>query len=393
MEPQAGRGAEFVLSNSAQAPAGKTYLLSIGINKYTAWTPLSNAVRDAQAVSEVLQQRYGVQLWKSLFDEQATRQHIIGAFDALIREVKAPDSIIIYYAGHGHLVKGTQRGFLVPVDARNSGTDTLIRNSTLRDYFQDAQAQHILFISDACFSGSLLVERSGASEQMILSELAARPSRWVMCSGRHDETVLDGPRDGHSPFAQSLLDELTYNQKAGLSASGLAQNVQLQSKSYYNNQLSDYGPIANVGDKRGQLVLWQNGVPVAPPPTPAAPAVSSERAAAPPPPPAEASPAPVEAAAPPPAVADLATFKQLVNEALAMDEQKTALAYFDRYLKAGESLLDAVPLLQARVVRVQRNLRDGVLSSSDAEIQLNKINKSIRLLLSDVKSDTLKDEA
>jgi hypothetical protein len=242
-------------------PVGKTYFFGIGINAYKHWPRLGNAVRDVEAIAELLRTKYGVITKPLLVDQEASYKRIIDGIEEVIKEVRAPDSLIIYYAGHGHLQAENQRGFLVPADAGRGGTAGMVRNSTLRDFFQDAKAQHILFISDACFSGSLLMERRGGSEETILSELAARPSRWVMCSGRHDETVADGPRNGHSPFAQALLDELQHNQKPGLNVAALAQQVQLQCKGIYKNQLTDFGPIYNSGDKRGQLVLWKNGMP------------------------------------------------------------------------------------------------------------------------------------
>ena len=85
-------------------------------------------------------------------------------------------------------------------------------------------------------------------------------------------------------------------------------------------------------------------------------------------------------------------FRSELNEALAMDEQKTALACFAKYLKADERLHDSIPLLQARVVRVQRNMRDETIGSSEAEVQLNKVNTSIRMMLGEVNAGMLKDE-
>lgn len=238
---------------------GETYLYAVGINAYRQWTDLNNAVRDAQAVSKLLQEKYGVIVWKSLYNEAASRKQVIQDLEELKEQVKAPDSLIIYYAGHGHWKKTDGLGYLVPADAERSGTDSLVANSRLRDFLQVAKAQHILFISDACFSGSLLYKERSGAEAMVLQELMARPSRWVICSGHHDEEVSDGSRNGHSPFAQALLDELTHNQQTALRTAALAMQVQVQSKSYYSDQLSDFGRVRNTGDKGGELILWLNG--------------------------------------------------------------------------------------------------------------------------------------
>jgi uncharacterized caspase-like protein len=237
---------------------GQTWFVGIGIDEYAHWPNLNNAVRDMEAVSRMLAEEYDVQVKAILRNKEASLEHIIDLFERLCKELKAPDNVIIYYSGHGHIDPSSSGGFLVPSDARKSKAG-YIRNSTLRDYFNDIGVQHLLFISDACFSGSLLVEKSTDAEEMLLSELAARPSRWVMCSGRHDEAVSDGPKGGHSPFADALLKELRYNQKTGIHAAALAQAVQLASKHHYKHQLADYGPVYGVGDARGQLVLWRRG--------------------------------------------------------------------------------------------------------------------------------------
>ena len=252
-----GRQPTNFKENNQPLSTGTIYFFGIGINNYQHWSKLNNAVRDVETISQLLQKLYDVQVWKLLRDNQATRRQIIRELNALTKQVQAPDSIIIYYAGHGHLDRETQLGAWIPIDAEKVDTYLYIPNSTLRDFFQVAKAQHVLFISDACFSGSLLQERRNGEQQLLLQELAARPSRWVMCSGRHDEAVADGPRGGHSPFAQAIIDELEHNHKSGINTATFAQAVQLQCKSYYRDQLPDYGPIFNAGDKRGQLVLWR----------------------------------------------------------------------------------------------------------------------------------------
>ena len=51
---------------------GKTYLFGIGINTYEHWGNLNNAVRDVEAIADILQQSYGVTLWKLLLNETQT---------------------------------------------------------------------------------------------------------------------------------------------------------------------------------------------------------------------------------------------------------------------------------------------------------------------------------
>ena len=64
---------------------GKSYLLGIGINQYEAFPNLNNAVKDVKDIKKLLVEKYDVeeQCVTLLFNEKASRAHIIAAFDSL----------------------------------------------------------------------------------------------------------------------------------------------------------------------------------------------------------------------------------------------------------------------------------------------------------------------
>ncbi len=250
--PRAGRSSDQ--RSPRLTPAGKIHFLGIGINTYQHWPNLRNAVRDVEAIVELLQTEYGLEAERVtlLRNEQATRRNIILKLEKIKRKVHDPDSLIIYYAGHGHM-NDNQRGFWIPVDAPQDGVDQYIRNTTLKAYIGDTPSRHTLLISDACFSGSLFV-RGERSANLEVGELVKLPSRWAICSGRHDETVADGPEGGHSPFAQSLLDVLGQTQRSYLTVNSLYEQVREQTRANYE-QLPDGGPLQGVGHGRGQFVF------------------------------------------------------------------------------------------------------------------------------------------
>ncbi|WP_020536551.1 TonB family protein [Lewinella cohaerens] len=233
---------------------GDTYFLGIGIDDYQYWPSLNNAVRDVKAVSELLIRDFGLPRQKVtlLFNKEATRENIILALEKMAATVTSQDSLLVYYAGHGHL-NNRQRGFWVPTDAPRDGISYYIPNSTIRDYLGDIPSLHTLLVSDACFSGSLFVrgERSG---ELVASELAQLPSRWAICSGRHDEVVADGPAGQHSPFAESILDVLRTTARPYITTNFLLGQVREQTRSNYE-QLPDGGPIHGVGHKRGEFIF------------------------------------------------------------------------------------------------------------------------------------------
>ena len=251
-DTRAGRGKQK--SEKVNQNTGTTYFLGIGIDDYQAWPRLRNAVRDVRSVSDLLISDYGLtrEHTFTLFDEEATRTAIIELLEKMAQRVKPTDSLLVYYAGHGHLNE-RQRGYWVPADAPRDGISHYIPNSTIRDYLGDIPSLHTLLISDSCFSGSLFVrgERSG---DLAVDELAKLSSRWAICSGRHDEVVADGPKDGHSPFAESILDVLRHTERPHITANFLFEQVRDQTRANYD-QLPDGGPIQGVGHKRGQFIF------------------------------------------------------------------------------------------------------------------------------------------
>ncbi len=236
---------------------GKSWFFGIGINAYTKFSPLNNAVRDMEDICKLLQSKYDIdhQYTTQLINEAATRKVILRNLERLKNSVEEQDKLIIYYSGHGVLSK-EDRGFWVPIHAIPDLPDTCIRFSTIREYLADIPALHILVISDACFSGALLTTYRGSSEG--LHRLANQKSRWAFCSGRNSDLVADGIPGQHSPFAASILHFLSINTMNVLPISRLVVDVQEATKDIYRKeggQLAIGGPTAGVGDKGGQYVF------------------------------------------------------------------------------------------------------------------------------------------
>lgn len=243
-------------SESSPSPSqGQSWFLGIGINQYQYFSNLNNAVKDVQDMANLLQRYYGLKPKNKilLFDEEASRKNIITHLDKLIGLVNSEDKLIIYYSGHGHLNSKTQKGYWIPTDANPNHTAQYIRNSTIRDYLEDISSLHSLLISDSCFSGTLFV-RTTRSSLLALEDMENRPSRWAICSGRHDEEVFDGTPGTNSPFAASILDVLSRNQLPKLNVAKLADKVVELTRANYK-QLPEGSPLFGVGHKGGQYVF------------------------------------------------------------------------------------------------------------------------------------------
>ena len=173
---------------SADAEIGKQYLLLIAVNTYTQWLPLSNPVRDAKEIRDILLSRYYVDDVIELYDQHATKAGIIKTFSSLQEELLPEDSLLIFFAGHGHYDKKTKTGFWIPV---NAGIDVYeqenwIANHLIHGFISNMRANHICLITDSCFSGDMLAISRGLAgpiENTYFNNAYSLVSRQVITSG------------------------------------------------------------------------------------------------------------------------------------------------------------------------------------------------------------------
>ncbi len=179
----------------------------VGIDNYVdeRIPALENARRDADAVARVLESRLG---YETIIVRDAGREAMVGVLNKLALQTRPTDSVVVYYAGHGTVIDGTGQGYWIPATADAEKPETWLSNRDIGRLLGGIRASQVVLISDSCFSGSLVGDKrlqapAGTDPQTILR----RRSTLVMSSGG-DEPVADGARNGHSPFANSLMGNL-----------------------------------------------------------------------------------------------------------------------------------------------------------------------------------------
>ena len=217
--PEASRGPGGIITAPDDTRAGKQWLLVIGIDKYpegTNWPPLACAVRDAKAVCDVLQRRYCFDDVFQLYDGEATHDAILSRLRFLAKNAAEGDSVLIYYAGHGHLDKDVEKiGFWIPCDGAASDTRWIGNDRIKRLIAGMGKALHVLLISDSCFAGDFFRRHRGGTEEIrdpYYKRTYSRASRQALVSGGLEE-VADASVGGHSPFAFCLLNALKKNRQ------------------------------------------------------------------------------------------------------------------------------------------------------------------------------------
>lgn len=204
---------------AADLDFGKFHALVIGNDSYGDLPKLSTARADATRIATVLNREYG---YSVTLLEDATRDQILDAFDRLRRDLGEEDNLLIYYAGHGWLDPDADRGYWLPVDARQDTRSRWLSNGDITDLLRATRARQVMVVADSCYSGTLTRGVKIRSEGSgYLKKLMSKRSRTVLTSGAL-EPVADSGGGGHSVFAKAFLDALAQN-------GGLLDGTQLYS--------------------------------------------------------------------------------------------------------------------------------------------------------------------
>ena len=231
----------------------KNYLLVIGINNYSHWPKLNNAVKDANDVASTLMSKYNFEFDNIvvLKDEQATRNNIYTSLRGLIEKVTPQDNLMVYYSGHGYFDQLLNEGYWVPVEAHVNASGDYVSNTEILRIINNINSQHTFLVADACFSGSLFAE----STRGYAENVEKFRSRWGFASGRL-EVVSDGTLGDNSPFARNFIQYLKENQQEKFAVSELIQQVKLK-VAETTNQTPLGNPLKNAGDEGGEFIFYK----------------------------------------------------------------------------------------------------------------------------------------
>lgn len=194
-------------------PFGRYYALIIGNNAYSSLNPLRTAVSDARAIADMLHTLYGFHVTLLL---DVKREEIITQLDTLRTLLTDQDNLLIYYAGHGVLDTGEERGYWLPVDARPDSRVHWIANTTITDALKAMAAKHVFVVADSCYSGTLIRGIDVAQpppttdRDTYLARIARKRSRTVLTSGGL-EPVSDTGGGEYSVFAKAFMAALRDN--------------------------------------------------------------------------------------------------------------------------------------------------------------------------------------
>jgi len=191
-----------------------SWAVIIGIDKYKYSDQLNYAVKDAEAVKEMLIDKfdYSEGNIRYLTDEKATLSEIKLALDDISTTAGENDRVLVFYSGHGETIKGvdgTEKGYIIPYEGRqNKAYATGLAMDEILTTSMMSPSKHMLFLMDACYSGLMTESVKGlekSQDKGYLSKVANEKARQIITAGGRDEQVLERDEWQHSAFTKNLL--------------------------------------------------------------------------------------------------------------------------------------------------------------------------------------------
>jgi len=199
----------FLICTPALALASKVALV-IGNSNYTSVAPLDNPQNDASAVTQKLQ----AQGFEVLARTNLTRSEMRNALREFREMADGADVALVYYAGHGIEVSGTN--FLVPIDARlederDAGLEMVEIDLILRQISGARQLKMVVL--DACrnnpFVAKMQSENSGRGVSSGLGRIEyAEADTLIAYAAAAGAITPDGQAGGNSPFTAAFLNAM-----------------------------------------------------------------------------------------------------------------------------------------------------------------------------------------
>ena len=187
---------EGISALSKLKEVGTNHALIIGINSYKNFSTLKSSVNDAEAIAEVLAQKYNfrksnITLLTDDTKEKPTLVNILTSLDKYISGLTEKDNLLVFFSGHS---TEDQEGetYWIPSDGRKDSKFTWLKHSSLVDELfasEKFKAKNLLIIADSPFSRQLLrryenpVSLDNLRYEEKLLEAASRKSREVIAFG------------------------------------------------------------------------------------------------------------------------------------------------------------------------------------------------------------------
>ncbi|MDA7816978.1 caspase family protein [Sulfurimonas sp.] len=170
----------------------KSYALLIGVSRYKNWPSIESIPSELENIATVLQENeFNV---KTVLNPDSRELKFV--FEDFINKYGYDEKnrLLVYYAGHGETING--KGYLVPTDAPIPEKNKLrefkrksLNMTRILSLSREAESNHMVFLFDSCFSGTIFKTRSLPKISKKLNKIVAEPVRYFITAGSANEPV------------------------------------------------------------------------------------------------------------------------------------------------------------------------------------------------------------
>lgn len=188
----------------------KSYALIVGIGDYTEyWNTLKSPYHDALKMREFLIERANFDYVVTLTNGSATKKKITHFMeDDLPKRVKKGDRFLFYFSGHGtqRTLARRIRGYLPMAGSGKSNWSSMIGMDEIENWHENIeQAQHVLFLLDACFSGLAGTEVKADRQELEIKDLARKGHHLITAGTRNQKSFASLKAWGGSLFTSAFV--------------------------------------------------------------------------------------------------------------------------------------------------------------------------------------------
>ena len=175
---------------------GKNHAIIIGINNYNNWAKLQSPAKDAEAIANVLAQKYNfrksnITLLTDNTKEKPTLINILTSMGKYTSELTEKDNLFVFFSGQS---TEDEKGetYWIPIDGKKKSKFTWLKHSALVEEFftsENFKAKNLLIITDTPFQRKLIrryenpVTLDNLRYEEKILEAASRNSREVIAFG------------------------------------------------------------------------------------------------------------------------------------------------------------------------------------------------------------------
>ena len=191
------------ISPQTNAPRRIAHALVIGNGAYPGSGRLDNPVNDANAISQKLRSMG----FTVTTVTDANRQRLVQSMAQFRRTAASADISLLYYAGHGVQIFGTN--YILPTDVdQTDPAQATIQGVSLNSVVENfLPGKTKLVFLDACRDNALQ-RTNDRSVSKGLAPISAAEGTLISYATKDGQTAADGVGSKNSPFTQALLEHL-----------------------------------------------------------------------------------------------------------------------------------------------------------------------------------------